>query len=102
MNTPANMTREYDAGHARGGKFSTDAVLIVNPAASRDDVLALALERSTQLFELIDTLTCCSASVAFDVDKVANLFCGPADDVRMLLTALQAMDRKATSAEEPE
>jgi len=97
MIEPASVTRTYDSGHAIGGHFSKEAVLIVNPEASRADVLALALERAAGLYDLADVLSCCTGHVGFEVNQVAGLLLGPAEDVKLLLQALQRMDRESAS-----
>ena len=95
---PVNMTRGCDSMRAIGGKFSVDAVLTLNPQATRADVLALALERADGLHAMIDAIACCKSGVAYEVGEIAAMFLGPADDVRLLLTALQDMDRRGRNA----
>lgn len=79
-----SLTREADrAGYI--AEFSSDPV-ILNPAATLRDIIALSAARAEALDHMVSVLsTCGGAGCAFEPHQIADFFVGPVEDLLRLL-----------------
>ena len=85
------IEQSTDSAHMVAGRFSAPP-LIVNPAASRDDLVGLATARAGQLVHLLDFIACQPGSgTELLPSDIAMLVLGQAEDVHALLHAIRAL-----------